>query len=221
MAEAFVSVALTAASIGIGCGTVCGSSASAFLSSYILTQGKGFKAALKYVLSFFLGKLLAVLAVCAAASAMGNVFISESGFVGGFDLNTALSWAILVTAVYLIVRWFLEKRGCARCGGCEKAQPKRPGAGALPSFLVGFGYGVSPCAPLMLVAGYAAAFSLPSALALGAVFAAASSMTPMLLVAALTGVLSGRIERQLGSALNHLRLALYLTFFGMALYALV
>jgi hypothetical protein len=212
---------MTAASIGIGCGSLCGSSASAFLSSYILTEGRGVKAALRYALSFFLGKLLAVVLVCAAASRLGRVFIGADGSVGGFDLNTAVSWAILATAAYLIFRWFREGTGCDRCGGCEGRAPRWPGGGALPSLLVGFGYGVTPCAPLMLVAGYAATCRLPDAVALGAVFALASSLTPLLLVAALSGALSGRIERQLGGALRWLRLLLYLAFFGMALWQLV
>lgn len=218
--EAFVSVAVTAATVGLGCGSVCGSSAAAFLSSYILTQAGGFRAGLRYVLSFFFGKLTAVVAVCVAASALGRVFIDESGFVGGIDLNAALPWTVLATAVFLIVRWFLEGRGCARCHGCREKAPRGRFA-ALPALLVGFGYGITPCAPLLLVAGYAVAFGALRAAALGAVFSAASSLTPLLLIAVLSGFLSSKIEGQLGKALRYLRLALYLTFLGMAVFSLV
>lgn len=220
MAEAFISVAMTAASVGLGCGSLCGSSASAFLSSYILTQANGVRAAFKYVSSFFLGKMAAVLAICVAASALGRVFIDENGYVGSFDLNAALSWAVLATAIVLIVRWFLEARGCAHCHGCGKTSS---GArfGTLPSLFVGFGYGITPCAPLMLVAGYAAAFNLLRAAMLGVVFSAASSLTPMLLIAVVSGFLSGKIENQLGKALRYLRLALYVAFLGIAIFSLV
>ena len=78
-------------SVGLGCGTCCGSSASSFLTVYILTEGGGFKSSMKHVGSYFLGKILAVCAICALTSAIGKVFIDDNGMIGGFNLHHLVS----------------------------------------------------------------------------------------------------------------------------------
>ena len=50
----------SAASVGVTCGAGCGSVAFGFLSSYILSRGRGWSSAFRQTLSFFLGKKLAL-----------------------------------------------------------------------------------------------------------------------------------------------------------------
>ena len=105
-------------SVGLGCGTCCGSSASSFLAVYILTEGGGFKSSLKHVGGYFFGKILAVCSITALCSAIGRLFIDENGYIGSFNLHHAVSWVMLASALFLIWRWLRSrKQTCAKCGG--------------------------------------------------------------------------------------------------------
>ena len=205
-------------SVGLGCGTCCGSSASSFLAVYILTEGGGFKSSMKHVGGYFLGKILAVCSITALCSMIGKVFIDENGCIGGFDLHHAVSWVMIASALFLIFRWFRSRKpDCKKCGGkCHSDNKTR----LIPSFTVGLAYGAYPCAPLLMVAGYAITLSLPGAILLGAVFALASSLSPMLLIFGLSGVLSGKISRQLGKTMPWVQLGVYILFLILAVVSL-
>ena len=122
--------ALTAAiSVGLGCGTCCGTSASSFLAVYILSEGGGFASSMKHVGGFFLGKVLAVCSITTICAAIGNVFIDENGYIGGFNLHHAMSWIMLASALFLIWKWFRDrKKTCSKCGGkweqCSRSQAR-------------------------------------------------------------------------------------------------
>ena len=103
--------ALTAAiSVGLGCGTCCGTSASSFLAVYILSEGGGFASSMKHVGGFFLGKVLAVCSITTICAAIGNVFIDENGYIGGFNLHHAMSWIMLASALFLLWKWFRDRK---------------------------------------------------------------------------------------------------------------
>ena len=201
-------------SVGLGCGTCCGSSASSFLAVYIVTEGGGFKSSLKHVGGYFLGKILAVCSITVLCSMIGKVFIDENGYIGSFDLHYAVSWVMLASALFLIWRWFQSRRQtCVKCGGkCHSDNKTR----LIPSFTVGLAYGAYPCTPLLMVAGYAITLSLPGAVLLGTIFALASSLSPMLLIFGLSGVLSGKINKQLGKAMPWVQLGVYILFLILA-----
>lgn len=211
--------ALTAAiSVGLGCGTCCGTSASSFLAVYILSEGGGFASSMKHVGGFFLGKVLAVCSITTICAAIGNVFIDENGYIGGFNLHHAMSWIMLASALFLIWKWFRDrKKTCLKCGGkCSSKNMSR----VIPSFTVGLAYGATPCAPLIMVAGYAITLSIPEAFLLGTVFALASSLSPMLLIFGLSGALSGKIRSQLGKAMPWVQLTVYIAFLILAIVSL-
>ena len=214
----FAEAAATAASVGLGCGTTCGTSASAFLSAYIISEARGLKSAVRHAGGFLLGKVAAVAVICAAASMLGQAVLDDSGMIGGFSLQYAVYWAQLVIALWLIARWVRERRGCKVCKSCKhKGEATR----VMPSFGVGLAYGATPCAPLILIAGYAVTLPLFAALALGTVFAVSSSIIPIALAAGLSGALSAKIGSQLGKALPWFQLAVYIGFLVMAVLALV
>lgn len=206
----------SAASVGLGCGTGCGSSASAFLAAYILSEEKGFLGALRQVVGFLVGKLLAVTVLCAAASLLGGTLIDENGLTFGVDLHALLGWTMLLCSIWLIYRWFRERRGCAGCRHCAEKKPQ-----TMPPFFVGLAYGASPCAPLMMVLGYAALLPVPGAVLLGTVFALCSSLTPALITFTVSGALSKKITAELGRAMPWFRLFVYCFFFAAAIASLM
>ena len=164
----FGQAVLSAVSVGIGCGAGCGSAASAFLTTYVVSEGLKWSSSMRQVLSFYLGKMAAVLLICTAGSLIGQAFISSEGTVLGFPLRRLLYGVMLIAALWLLYGWFRERKGCKTCGHCASS------ARLIPSFAVGLAYGLSPCAPLLMVLGYAALLSLPAALALGLLYSMAS-----------------------------------------------
>ena len=214
----FMEALAASVSVGLGCGTCCGSSASSFLAVYILTEGGGFLSSMKHVGSYYLGKVLAVCSITALTSAAGQVFIDENGYIGEFNLHHVISWVMLVSSLVLICRWFWNRgQGCNNCAGKCHVEPR---ARRIPSFIAGIAYGAYPCVPLTMVAGYALTLSVPAAVLLGAVFATVSSLTPALVVFGLSGVLSGRIRSQLGKAMQYVQLSVYMLFFLLAVFNL-
>ena len=88
------------------------------------------------------------------------------------------------------------------------------------AFLMGAGYGITPCAPLILVAGYCASMPLMSAAFVGAVFAAASVVSPMLILLLISGVLAGRMYREIPKYMDWFRAACYFGMIGYFVYSL-
>ena len=197
---------LSSATIGLGCGAGCGSAASAFLMTYILAEGKKIPDTLKQILVFYFGKLLAVILVCSAGAFAGRILIRQNGSLIGFPLSKGVSLMLIVCAVWLIYRWFRERKGCASCRHCRNA------VRTIPSFAVGMAYGLSPCAPLLMVLGYSATLSVPGAALTAAAFTLASSFIPAILTLGLAGVLSRNIAVQLGKHLSTFRLIVYLLY---------
>ena len=211
----FAEAALSAFSVGIGCGAGCGSAASAFLTTYIVSEGREMRASFRQVLSFYAGKMLAVLLVCAMGSLLGQAFITNEGTLLGFPLRKILYGVMLIAAIWLLNGWFRERRGCKGCGHCTSS------GRLVPSFAVGLAYGISPCAPLLMVLSYAAMLSLPAAMALGILFALASSMIPAVLTMILSGTLSKRIVPQLGKMRPWFRLIVYGLYLISAIIGLI
>jgi hypothetical protein len=211
----FAEAIASAASVGLGCGAGCGSSASAFLSTYVLSEGRGMRFALRQVLSFYAGKLAAVLLVCLGGALAGRALIQSDSALVGVPLSKAVYAVMLGASVWLLAGWLRDRKGCAGCRHCGS------GLKAVPSFAVGLAYGLSPCAPLLMVLGYAAALTVPAALALGTVFALASSLLPALLILALAGAMSKKITVQLGKALPWFQLTVYVFYLATALRGLI
>ena len=82
-------------------------------------------------------------------------------------------------------------------------------------------YGFSPCAPLLMILGYAVLLTLPAALGLGIIFSVCSSIIPAVLTLILSGTLSLRISEQLGKYLSWFQIIVYTFYLFSGLYALI
>ena len=205
-----------AASVGMGCGTCCGSGISAALYGYLTTHVKNIKQTFRAFLDFFIGKILAVIALCCIASVAGGNIIDDTGRIFGIKMAVAVDFVMIAMGIWLLIGWIKERHGknvCKSCNHCgsDTVKPKdnkKANHAALIS--MGIGYGVSPCAPLIFMTGYAATLPLGYAAMLGAVFALASTVSPVLFMLLISGVLAGRMYKEIPQYLTWFRLACYI-----------
>lgn len=211
---------MAGASVGMGCGTCCGSGISAFLFGYLTTHTKGIRQSACGFLSFYLGKIIAVTTLCLAASLLGMQILDERGTFFGINVHLAATLMMSVMAVWMIAAWFRErkKKGCSTCGHCKDPHPSdsRPETASSPNtlmlWIMGCLYGISPCAPLILILGYAVTMPAYAAVLTGAVFAMSSAVVPSILMLILAGVLSPKIMKEMPGYLEWFRLGVYILF---------
>ncbi len=185
----------TAVSIGLGCGTCCSPIISTFLSTYVVSHANGVKKGLLSFVSFFFGKLLSVSLLCTISALISRQFISEDGYIGSFNLRLFSQIAMSLIGVIMVIRWITElkkQRKCKGCNGCGKQDGK---AGVIPMLIAGFTYGITPCAPLLLMIGYCFTLPVPSAGLTGITFSLSSMVSPVLLLVMVTGAFSKKEMR--------------------------
>ena len=204
-----------AASVGMGCGTCCGSGISAALYGYLTTHTKNIGQSVRAFIDFFFGKFLAVILLCCAASLVGGSVIDDTGKVFGIKAAFIVDSVMLAMGIFLLIGWIKERKGkgsCKTCNGCKTDKEELPEDKAHHAALfgMGFGYGISPCAPLILITGYAATLPIGYAIILGAVFALASTVSPALIMMLLSGVLAKRMNKEIPQYLTWFRLGCYI-----------
>ena len=221
MFTAFIESITAAASVGMGCGACCGSGISTALYGYLTTHMKNMKQSLVGFIDFFLGKFIAVTALCCIASVVGSNIIDENGCILGVKAALIADSVMLVMGIWLLIGWIREFGGhksCKSCNGCKSDKSKsQEYKKSNHAALIGMGisYGASPCAPLILMTGYAASLPLGYAALLGAVFAAASTISPMLFMLFISGILAGKMYKEIPQYLKWFRLACYILLTGI------
>lgn len=210
---------LTGAGTGLTCGLSCGACGNpivnVFLASYLFTHTGKLKRSIIAFLGFHLGKAISVMAMCALISMLGSSIVDESGKLFGFSLQRMVYAAMLIFMVVLIVRWFREEKTCD--GKCRHARSD--------SFIYMLSYGIisglSPCASLVVVLGYASALTAMEAVLVGACFSLANSLIPLVLLVGLTGLLSGEMHKEIPTKIKYFQLATYIIFAAALAYNLI
>lgn len=235
---------MTAATVGLGCGACCSPAISVFLTSYVVSHGKGMGNGVMAFAGFFLGKICSVALLCIAAAGIGRPFIGADGYIGTFPFRVFMRLVMSGIGISLIVRWILTKikegklvenkpsegrpseskrtekeltgtqSGCHGCTACGSRIPKKL-TGILPTFLAGAAYGATPCTPLLMMMGYTFTLPLPIAAAAGGIFGLSSAAGPILAVAVLSGILSGRMAHEIPEYLKWFQLASYVFLAAM------
>ena len=110
-----------ACSVGMGCGTCCGSGISAFLAGYMMTHAHNFREALGGFLKFYLGKILAVVSICLMTSLAGSRLLSDEGYLGRVPLAKVIDLCMIAVAFWMLYDLLLEKSGRKTCAHCSRA----------------------------------------------------------------------------------------------------
>ena len=220
---------VTAASMGLGCGTCSGSGMSAFMFGYLTTHAENAKRSVRAFICFYLGKITAVCMICLASSILGSGILDENGCLPGvlrINVYIAADIGMIIIGAAMTVKWIADKRqsncsSCRHCGGNFHNKPENKEVKAADPLNyaalwgMGAGYGMTPCAPLFMMAGYAATLPAVPAVLAGGVFALVSAVAPMIFVLFLSGILSLKLHREIPEYLDKFRLLSYLLLIGI------
>ncbi|MCD8084129.1 MAG: sulfite exporter TauE/SafE family protein [Clostridiales bacterium] len=198
-----------AVTVGLGCGTCCSPIVSTFLSTYVISHSSGVKKGVLSFVSFFMGKVVSVSLLCTISAIVSNSFISDNGYIGSFHLRLFSQIAMSGIGVILIVQWFSELKKQKACGGCQACEKPVEKSGTAPMLAAGFTYGMTPCAPLLLMIGYCFTLPVPLAGVTGIAFGLSTMISPALLLAMVTGALSAKMRKEIPHVIKWFRLASY------------
>lgn len=208
----------TAVSVGLGCGTCCSPVISTFLSTYVVSHADGVKKGVLSFFSFFLGKMASVSLLCIVSALISRQFINENGYIGSFNLRLFSQAAMSVIGAVMIIRWFFEVKRQKKCGGCKGCGKTEAKSGFIPILMAGASYGMTPCAPLLLMIGYCFTMPVPLAGLTGVTFSLSSMISPILLLVVVTGMLSKKMGREIPEAVKWFRLASYVLLMVMPFF---
>lgn len=213
----FLPLLLAGASTGISCGVSCGACGNpmvnVFFAGYLFTHTDRMKKSLIAFAGYHTGKALSVSALCLLISWFGSQIVDEQGRIWGINLHGIVYAVMLLFATLLIVRWFLDNRKTKKscCSGvCHKQNAVDNRFGTM--LLYGMVSGISPCASMMVVIGYASALSAGEAVLVGLSFSLANSVIPLILLTVLTGLLTEQMHKEIPARIRYFQLATYLIF---------
>lgn len=211
---------LTGASTGLTCGLSCGACGNpminVFLAGYLFTHTDRLKKSLIAFAGYHMGKAITVSVLCMLISWFGSQIMDEQGNFFGISLHRVVYTVMLIFMAVLIVRWFLDNRSQKQpncTGDCRKHKAMENRFGTM--LLYGAVSGISPCASMLVVLSYASALTVGEAVLVGLSFSLANSLIPLLLLTALTGLLSEQMHKEIPAKIRYFQLAIYLVFVGV------
>jgi hypothetical protein len=193
---------VTALTVGLSCGAACSPLVNIFLTTYTMGRCHSLQQGLRAFGLFWAGKTVAVGVLAFLSAVLGRVIIGQGGLIDCIDTRVVLDGCLILTGCYLLAEIIWGKRKGRACGDCDgTCQPCSAESirknGALPLMTMGMAYGLTPCAPLMLLLLTVAALPPLEAVLIGLVFSIANSISPLLVLCVLTGFISQRMWREI------------------------
>ena len=161
--------------MGLSCGTGCSPMISCLLGSYVIQANGHKKKSYRAYIYFFIGKAVAVILICMISAFIGTAIVDTQGYFGCFNIEIVMPLFVIITGLYMM--WKNVKSSCTHCKGCKDNSLGETYGPMIGGFL----YGLTPCPPLILLAGYAVTMSLVQSVVLGVIFSIACSLSPLLI----------------------------------------
>jgi hypothetical protein len=216
---------LAAAAIGLSCGTACSPLAGFFLSTYTMGRFNGMPHGVRAFGYFWAGKTVIVSVLVFLSAVLGRAVIGQNGRIAGFDLRLVLDGCLILTGVCLSTRVFLGKKWVT-CGDCDASCRCATGEpigvkGKWPLVTMGVAYGLTPCAPLLLLLLMVAMLPPVQAVGVGLVFCVANSVSPLLFLNILAGFVSQEIRREIPRLIRIFQITVFVSFIIVGVISLL
>lgn len=208
---------LAGAGTGLTCGLTCGACGNplvnVFLAGYLFTHTDRLKKSMIAFWGYHLGKASTVSILCVLVAWFGSQIVDDQGNLFGRNLHQIVYVLMLLFVGVLIFRWFQERKGMRqRCCNGECPKQKEQNGRFVSMLLYGAVSGLSPCASLLMVLSYASALTMWEAVLVGLSFSIANSLIPLLLLTALTGLLTEQMHREIPNKIRYFQLATLILF---------
>lgn len=219
----FTASLISAVMMGLSCGTGCSPSIGTFLSTYVLHAEGDTKQSIYAFLSFFAGKAGAVILVCLIASLTGNAIVESGGYFGKFDIAFLMPAFLILSGGYLIRCCINDFRyaKCNSCGGCCGGKRNIQYIQELTPMIGGFLYGLTPCAPLILMAGQSVSLPLFQSLLLSAVFSMACTFSPLILMLCFMKLIASKMIYEVPKLFGMIKFCMSIVVFAIGVVSLV
>lgn len=100
-----------------------------------------------------------------------------------------------------------SENGCGHCcGECNHGTPDR--FQNVSPLIGGFLYGLTPCAPLIILAGYAVSMPILKALVIGVVFSMSCTISPLFLMLVLMKLVAVKMRSEVPAFFNMMKITL-------------
>lgn len=203
---------ISAFTVGLGCGSCCSPFISLFLSSYVVSHCKSIKRGILSFIEFFTGKISGIVLLCIMSSLLGKRIVNDEGFIRDINLRIISQLIMSFTGILMLIKWIKEYRGLkkSKCTNCSNHINDKYNKKIMPMYIAGFAYGITPCAPLIIIIGYSFSLSVLNALLTGISFGAASILSPFIMLAVISGVFSKRITKEIPEYIKWFRFVSYI-----------
>jgi hypothetical protein len=207
---------IVAVAIGLSCGTICSPLITFFISSYTMARLNSFRQSIRAFGFFWVGKTAVVSALAFLSSVLGRAVIDHSEKIASFNLRLVLDVCLILTGIYLLVELLRGMRKTAACGKCSTSCRNAAGPDRVTQFwplvTMGAAYGLTPCAPMLLLLLITAGLPPVQALGLGFIYGVANSISPLLLFTSLAGFISQKIQRDISGLMQVFQFTVFTSF---------
>lgn len=205
---------LAALAIGLSCGTGCSPVIGLFLTTYIMGNSGNVKKGLLAFFYFFLGKTSVIVVLAFLSALFGSTVLGKDGNLLGFNLKIVLDIFLILTGLILALKMLFPKKkeGCTSCNSCSGREKDIKNKNGFAVFFIGAAYGITPCAPLLMVLVLASLTSPVTSVPISVIFSTASSISPLILLAAMAGFFSKKMHDEIPQFIKLFQLLSFIIF---------
>lgn len=206
---------LAAIAIGFSCGTGCSPVISLFLTTHIMGNSSNVRKGLLSFFHFFLGKTSICVILAFLSALFGSAILGNNVETLGFDLKLILDIFLIIAGLVPILRMLTSKKKhtCKTCNqSCDSHDKPLNSNRGFTLFGIGAAYGITPCAPLLMVLFLASLNSPLRSLPISILFSIASSISPLILLSALAGFFSKKMYAEIPQFINIFQFISFIIF---------
>lgn len=224
---------LAAIAIGLSCGTGCSPLISLFLASFIMGNSGSVKKGLLSFFYFFTGKTSVVVVLAFLSAIFGSAVFNEDSSFLDFNLKLVFDIFLITTGVVLLLKILFYNKGTCEevkycgekpfvsCGLCDsKGKTIRDKTG-FAVFLAGVAYGVTPCAPLLMILILASMSKPTTSIPISILFSVSTAISPLIVLSAMAGFFSKKMHEEIPQFIKLFRIIAYVIFILSGIISLI